>query len=268
MKLLRSAFYADDVRGISGSGYEEDLPQITAHSLFAVYKELLQNAVVQVFYAGRHEAEIEQLLISAFAGCFENGVAAVEKAAVLPSAPIAITETVNIEQDKLALLYHSGKLLDIEQTAALSVANIIFGASPTSRLFMNVREKQSLCYYCASSRGVVSGGMLSIESGVSAQNALRAAEAMRHEFEQLAEYGPTEKELDETKLLLRNLLKGVSDSVGGYASYTLSNIRSLGRPFSHEEELALVEEVSAQDVKDILSSMQYCGSSRLTGEKA
>ena len=267
MKLLRQAFYADDVRGISGSGYEEDLPHITADMLFAVYNELLQNSVVQVFYAGRHEAEIEQLLVSAFAGCFENGAPIKEAAAILPSEPISITETVNIEQDKLALLYHSGRMLDIEQTAALRVANSIFGASPTSRLFMNVREKQSLCYYCASSRGVVSGGMLSIESGVSAQNALRAAAAMRHEFEQLAEYGPTEKELDETKLLLRNLLKGVSDSVGGYASYTLSNIRSLGRPFSQEEELALVEEVSAKDVKELLSSMQYCGSSRLTGEK-
>ena len=268
MKLLRSAFYGDDVRGLPGSGFEEDLPALTADVLWQIYRELLQTSVAQVFYAGAHAEEMEQLLVSAFKGCLTRGEQIQETPAKLPDSVIDITETVNIEQDKLALLYHSGRMLSTDEIAALRVANSIFGASPTSRLFTNVREKQSLCYYCASSRGMVSGGMLSIESGVSAKNALRAAEAMRNEFQQLAEAGPTVKELDETRLLLRNLLSGVSDSVGGYASYTLSNIRSMGRPFSQSEELAMVEAVSAEDVKNILSSMQYCGSCRLTGEKA
>ena len=59
--------------------------------------------------------------------------------------------------------------------AAARLMNALLGGTPHSLLFRNVREKLSLCYYCASSYDRLKGILL-VDSGVDGQNAGRAKE--------------------------------------------------------------------------------------------
>ena len=40
-------------------------------------------------------------------------------------------------------------MLRTEQLAAVRLAMALYGGSVTSRLFLNVRERDHLCYYCS-----------------------------------------------------------------------------------------------------------------------
>ena len=62
---------------------------------------------------------------------------------------------------------------DDDVSLPLMVATDIFGRGPYSRLFANVREKMSLCYYCSAS-AVRQKGLVTVDSGVEAENAEKA----------------------------------------------------------------------------------------------
>ncbi|HCA71536.1 MAG TPA: insulinase family protein, partial [Ruminococcaceae bacterium] len=55
--------------------------------------------------------------------------------------------------------------------------NTIFGGTPNGKLFLNVREKMSLCYYCGSGYHAASG-LLFVQSGVEFANMAKAEKAI------------------------------------------------------------------------------------------
>ena len=71
---------------------------------------------------------------------------------------------------------------DDDSTMPLMVMTDIFGGGPYSRLFDNVREKMSLCYYCSASSSRVKG-LITVESGVEEQNAEKAEKAISEQLE-------------------------------------------------------------------------------------
>ena len=114
---------------------------------------------------------------------------------------------------------------------------------------------------------MTSGGSgILIESSTSPDKFSRNRDSIKEEFELLAEKGPEEEELRQAKLSISNSLKGISDTVAGVSSHYLSSINSTGRYTEPEQELTLINEVSAEDVTGILSEMKYCGIYRLHDE--
>lgn len=65
--------------------------------------------------------------------------------------PRSFEEPLPTVQGKLCMLFTPGEPFAPQDLSALRVAVALLGGTPTSRLFQNVREKQSLCYYCAAS---------------------------------------------------------------------------------------------------------------------
>ena len=94
------------------------------------------------------------------------------------------SEPVDAVQGKLCLMFTAGTPLAAAQLSAMRVAVALLGGTTTSRLFVNVREKQSLCYYCAASYSAMTG-LLCIDSGIEHENAARAKAAILHELEAL-----------------------------------------------------------------------------------
>ncbi len=74
-------------------------------------------------------------------------------------------------QGKLAVGYRCTS----DDYPAMVLANLIFGGTSNSKLFLNVREKLSLCYY-ASSSYARSKGILTVSSGVETKDFRRAEE--------------------------------------------------------------------------------------------
>ena len=102
-------------------------------------------------------------------------------------------------QAKLCMLFTLGRPMQPEQLAAVRLAMALYGGSVTSRLFLNVRERDHLCYYCSSSFQSFTGSM-AVNSGVEHTDAARAEQAVLKELADLCDGPITDEELEAQAL--------------------------------------------------------------------
>ena len=124
----------------------------------------------------------------------------------------------------------------------------ILGGMTTSRFFTNIREKQSLCYYCSvfPERNKRS---LTCYAGIEPKNKKRTEEAILKELRDICENGVTEDELFRAKLEMRNQLKTVYDSASALMNWFVGQIAD-DRFYTPEEYLELTEQVTAERVQN------------------
>ena len=90
----------------------------------------------------------------------------------------------------------------------------LYGGSVTSRLFLNVRERDHLCYYCSSSFQSFTGSM-AVNSGVEHADAARAEKAILKELDDLRNGPITAEELEDCRRSLLSGMAGIEDTLGG-----------------------------------------------------
>ena len=87
--------------------------------------------------------------------------------------PVYKTEIFDMVQAKLCMLFTLGRPMEPRELAAVRLAMALYGGSVTSRLFLNVRERDHLCYYCSAAFQSFTGSM-AVNSGVEHTDAARA----------------------------------------------------------------------------------------------
>ena len=252
-------FYGDE-RAFPEDGFAEDLEKLTPESVSQLYRDMISGARVVLMSVGEKAG-------SELAGlCAERQPLPVKGFAAVPKS--GFHEEIfrdGVSQDKTALYLTAGRLLDRKERAALRLGSALLGSTPTSRLFMNVREKKSLCYYCVSAADVQTG-TLRIESGVAAGNARKLRDAAMAEVRDLAEGNISEKELGETLLSMKSALLGVRDSVNTLESWYLNRLLSGVEPQSPDEMLAELESVTADEIAAVFSLLELNVAGILTGK--
>ena len=142
--------------------------------------------------------------------------------------------------------YRAGMTYDMDNYAAIRLMTSIFGGGTFSKLFMNVREKMSLCYYCRA-RLIAAKGLILVESGVETENAEKALNAIRAELDAVRSGDFSDEVIEQAKLSLCDALKGVSDSnsaiLGWFGSFTAA-----GKFYSPEEIAEMVRAVSREEI--------------------
>ena len=131
---------------VNGSGDIDLINALDAKTLYEKYIDILQNAPIEICYIGSMEAE-------EVAEKLQNSLALTDRAAEIPKTDVIrkaekvreITETMDISQGKLSIGFRTGSCMYDEDYLSFSLFCTLFGSSPTSRLFLNVREKLSLC---------------------------------------------------------------------------------------------------------------------------
>ena len=161
------------------------------------------------------------------------------------------SESMDIVQGKVCLYYTVERNLTEDERYAMLVASAIYGGTASSRLFKNVREKQSLCYYCAAAYNGFTGSMR-VDSGVEHENCDKAVEAVQKELSDLITGPITQQEINETKLVLLNSLDAVHDGLHGLEAWYL-NEAIRGTWTSPEQVKEKVEAVTEKEIRDVLS---------------
>ena len=167
LRLLQE-MCADERYGVDKLGTVERVKKITNQTLYPFYRSLLATSHVEMFYCGSAEqARVEGALRRAFASLPREAIVSPVYAAhcAAPEQPRYVTETLNVTQGKLSL----GFRVTSDDAPAMMLANLIFGGYSNSKLFLNVREKLSLCYY-ASSGYHRSKGIITVSSGIEFKN--------------------------------------------------------------------------------------------------
>lgn len=199
-------------------GREEDVAAIDPAGLKERFTAL-QTEVAPVFcYVGAEPpAKVAECLTACFDGfggagtpyrvTVKSGEGTVQKEEMTP-----------LSQGKLALGFRMN-LTDTEALApALIVLNEIYGGSPASKLFMNVRERRSLCYHCSSTVDFRKG-ILIANCGMKPSNRAVAQEAMLAEMRHIAAGDITTTEWEAAMRSIDNSFRQVSDAPGAIARF-------------------------------------------------
>ncbi|MEG0294792.1 EF-P 5-aminopentanol modification-associated protein YfmF [Enterococcus sp.] len=204
LKLQELFFNDDEDQKTPSFGRVEELKAVTAQSLVKTYQKMLEEDQIDLFVVGDVTEsavlkEIEQLPFAR-----TQRVAPTMFYRQLSKSTIQEeTMTENVLQGKLNLGYATNIYYDDPKRYALMVFNGLFGGFPHSKLFMNVREKESLAYYASSSADTFRG-FLSVQTGIDGKNREAAMALIREQLAALGRGEVTEEELAKTKAMLKN----------------------------------------------------------------
>jgi predicted Zn-dependent peptidase len=177
-----------------------------------------------------------------------------------------LTERLEVTQAKLVMGFVTDITNRTPEFAAMQVLNTLYGAGMTSKLFMNVREKMSLCYSIGSgyygSKGImtVSAGIDCDKEPVVTAEILRQLEACR-----LGEI--TAEELAAGKEAILSGLRGIHDSPGSIEGY--ESVAAIGGlKLSVEQYYQAVEAVTVDAVAEVAGTVQLHTTYFLKGVEA
>lgn len=224
-EMCRDEFY-----GTHRLGTKEEIEGATGKELLTLWKEILFTAPIQINVTGSFdEKEIESTVSSLFAPLErkKENISGVHTEFVTEAFESKIfREKQNVKQGKLVIGMRAGMTYDFDNFPAIKLMNAIFGSGTFSKLFMNVREKMSLCYYCAA-RLDSNKGIITVESGVETENAEKALDAIRNELDEVRKGNFTDETVENAKKSLQDLYGSVYDSVAGIndwmTSYAVKN---------------------------------------------
>jgi len=243
-----SLMFKDEPYGVDKFGTVESAKQITLQQVSDAYRRILDEAAIEIVHVGMGDpTEALKIFREAFSKVDRHPVSIPET--VITRAcdeVVSETEYFDVTQSKLCFGFKSGIAPDNELLYPIRLAVAILGGTPTSKLFLNVREKKSLCYYCAARYDKMKGIML-IDSGVEHDKISDAKEAILEQLEDLCKGDFTDTDMEFALLSLKNAFNSVGESVYSVASYYLTNtlLNTLNTP---EKEIELLEKVTREDI--------------------
>jgi len=242
---------------LNASGKIQDIPHITASSLYARYKQWLQDAKFDLYVVG--DTTLEQVI-----QYVSNSFHLPDTATTIPYATVerhqhvqsvkTVVDRLDVNQGKLNLgLRINAHYSDDNYVKAL-VYNGVLGAYPHSKLFVNVREKESLAYYCAS-RYDAHKGILTIQSGIEFSNYEKALSIIQDQLDNLKQGIISDEELEQTKAMLSNAMREILDNANDIAGFDF-NKQFSGVDRTVESVLEQIAAVTKQDVQQIAAEVE------------
>lgn len=203
----------------------EDLSAVTPASLYDYYKALLEKAPVEFYYFGRMDKEeLAHRILKQFSPLFCKKDPITREAISLPKdSPLRITEEALASQSTLCLGFKTSVTLDHPLHPAQVVFKEILSDSPVSLLFTNVREKESLCYYC-SALSETGKGLFVISCGVDKKNAQKAENAIFEQIEAIQKGLFSDDLIELAKKALISSYKDLYDSPAYLEAWYLRRI--------------------------------------------
>ena len=243
---------------VSRFGDEASCEAIHYKKLTRHYRELLRSSPVELFYCGQaSEKKVSQALRDAFSGMprgeIDWEIGTDLRMNALEDEPRYVEEQMDVTQGKLVLGFRLGECMEDPDIPALYVFNAVFGSGPTSKLFLNVREKLSLCYY-ASSVLVLRKGLMLVSSGVAFENFEAAKKEILAQLEAVRKGEISDEEMLWARRGVASDLRALQDSPGELEGFWLAQALD-GLDYGPAELAGLVEEVTREQVVAVAKSV-------------
>lgn len=243
---------------VSRFGTEDVAEGIYYQKLTKYYHSLISTSPVEIFYCGSMDGtKVGGILSDALSGMTRGeinyDIGTDIRMNAVEDTVRSFTDEMAVTQGKLVLGFRLGECMEEPDIAAIYVFNAVYGSGVTSKLFMNVREKLSLCYYASSAVDTHKGVML-VSSGVDFDKAAAAKAEMLAQLDAVKKGEITDAELDAAKRSVASDLRACLDSQGELEGFYLANTLD-GLEFSPDELAELVNEVERDDVIAIANSV-------------
>lgn len=243
---------------VSRLGSESEAEGINYKKLTRHYRQLLQSCPVELFYCGKAgqrqvAAAFKDALASMPRGEIDYELGTDIRMNALEAEPRYLNEKLDVGQGKLVIGFRLGECMEEPDIAAIHVFNSVYGSGSTSKLFMNVREKLSLCYY-ASSIAYIHKGLLLVASGIEFDKFEAARDEIFTQLEAVKSGDISDEEFNAAKRCVASDLRSLTDSQGELEGFYLSQALD-GLDYGPAELAELVEYVTKDDVMEIARSL-------------
>ena len=244
---------------ISRFGTEDEAENIHYKKLTKHYRKLLQSSPVELFYCGKAGyKQVREVLKDAFAtmprGEIDYEIGTDVRMNAVEDHVRYVEEEMDVTQGKLVMGFRMGECMDDPDIPAMYVFNAIYGSGANSKLFMNVREKLSLCYY-ASSAVLIKKGLMLVSSGIEFEKYEEAKNEILAQLDAVRTGDITPEELETAKRSVSSELRSAMDSQGELEGFWLSQAMD-GLDYGPMELAELIEDVTREDVMAIANSIE------------
>ncbi|WP_289136774.1 EF-P 5-aminopentanol modification-associated protein YfmF [uncultured Brevibacillus sp.] len=237
-------------------GSVEDLPNITGEELYTYFQELTASNPINMFVVGDVEPQNVSEIIRAQVPIERTNV----KALQITNTPKQVSkereviDRLDVNQAKLNIGCRTQITYKDDDYPALLMYNGVLGGFPHSKLFVNVREKESLAYY-AVSRLESHKGILMMMSGIDVNKYQRAVEIIKEQLDLMGKGSISEEELGLTRATLSNQFRELTDSARGMIDFTYNGVIS-GRKRQLTELLQAINDVTIDEIKQVADKVK------------
>ncbi|MFQ7522409.1 MAG: EF-P 5-aminopentanol modification-associated protein YfmF [Terrisporobacter sp.] len=257
VERAREEMFKNEKYGISDLGYLEDIDKITAKGLYEHYVNIMKTSPIDIVVEGNFdEDEIVEIISNGFDFHREN-IIEIPRADFIKKVDEikVIKEEMDITQGKLVMGYRCNvDYKDEFKYYSLFVGSNVLGGGPHSKLFVNVREKESLCYYIYSSLEKYKTSMF-ISSGIESENYDKTVELIGEQLKSLKEGKISDEELLNSKSAIISSLKTIKDSLGGSSDFYFS--QSMGETNTTVEKIIeMIEKVTVSDIVEAFKNIE------------
>lgn len=246
----RKYMLGDDISGISSEGTAEQIEGFTAEELTENIDYFLKRSVIECYYVGEEEPEgLAELIDDALSpiGRGENKLALTEKAFLPESREVReISEQMDVSQGRLNIGCICETVMSDDDYYAMNLFNEIFGGSSVAKLFLNVREKQSLCYYCYSSFHSANGTLM-INCGIKNENKEKALAEIKKQLLAMQNGEFTADDMATAKKTIISGMRQINDSPSALEAFSFRRLLA-GVCEELDEAVARVVAVTRDDI--------------------
>ena len=239
---------------LSANGKKESVSSITNESLYQYYQKVLAEDEMDLYIIG----DISENAVDLVSKYFSISTRPVRERNVLlhrrNNEEKEVVEKQELKQSKLHIGYRTFVTYKDEDYFALQLFNGLFGGFSHSKLFVNVREKNSLAYYAAS-RFESHKGLLFVMSGIEAKNYEKAVEIIKEQMLAMQNGEFSEEEIHQTKSVIQNQILEAIDTPRGFVEMLYHGIIS-DRTRPVEEWLTGIESVTKEEIVKVAKNIE------------
>lgn len=244
-----------DPSGIPRLGEPEQVRQLEPMGLYQHYRKILKHSRIDIFYVGSCSLEkISTLLAGLFQGMERDYIPLPEQTPFCDGGKTRNCEQMDVTQAKLQMGFITPSTVNTPDFVPMQVLNTVFGGGMMGKLFMNIREKRSLCYDIGSSyQG--GKGILTVGAGMDCQMAETVEQAILEELEQCRRGNITPQELSSAKAAVLSSLRSIHDTPSSIENYYSTGALS-GMELTVEQYMQQVQQVTVEKLVQLARQVQ------------
>ena len=251
MQILRPNHPAS----ISANGTIETVKAVTPQSLKAAYDSMLQNDTVDIYVVGDIDVEEMTEKLRQVLAFGDRELHEKQLKTEIDTKPEEYTkEQQEMKQGKLHIGFSTPVYFGDPDFPKMQIFNGIFGGYAHSKLFMNVRERESLAYYASSSYSS-QYGLVFVTSGIEPSNEKKAIDVINEQLKVMQNGEISDLELTQTKAMLTNQLKEALDSARGQIEI-YDQYKDLNEAFTIDTWASRWQQVTKEDVEQMAKQVK------------
>ena len=265
MGRLLKTMCREDTFGLPRLGETEQVAAIKPDELYHHYRKILRESRIDICYVGSAPGWQVANLLKPIINALDRDYKALPGQTPFQDAgPSNEVELMDVSQAKLCMGYTTPITMGTEEFAAMQMMNTIFGSGMTSKLFLNVREKLSLCYSIGTTY-YSAKGLVTLSAGINAADEEKAKAEIAEQLAAICRGEITEGEMAAAREAILSGLRGIHDAPGAIENYYASAALS-GLGWTPAEYMERIAAVTAEQVAEAARKLTLHTTYILKGE--